>query len=39
MNAKTYRVIIKYKEYGHDVFMLKLLLQLVFEFEYAFVRG
>ena len=28
-----------YKEYGHDAFMLKLLLELVFEFEYDFVAG
>jgi len=24
MNAKRYRLIIKYKEYGHDAFVLKL---------------
>jgi len=39
MNAKIYRLIIKYKEYGHDAFMLNLLLELVFDFEYDFVRG
>jgi len=39
MNGKMYRLIVNYKEYGHDVFMLELLLELVFEFEYYFVRG
>ena len=39
MNVKRYTLIIKYKEYGHDAFMLKLLLELVFGFEYDFVRG
>ena len=39
MNAKMYRLIIKYKENRHDAFMLKLLLELVFEFEYDFIRG
>ena len=34
MNVKRYRLIIKCKAYGHDTFMLKLLLELVFEFEY-----
>jgi len=39
MNVMRYRLIIKYKEYRHDTFMLKLLLGLVFEFEYDFLRG
>jgi len=39
MNAKMNTLIIKYKKYGHDAFMLKLLLELVFEFEYDFVAG
>jgi len=39
MNAKMYRLIIKYKEYGHYAFMLEPLLDLMFEFEYDFVRG
>ena len=37
MNAKMYRLPIMYKEYEHDAFMLELLLELVFEFEYHFV--
>jgi len=38
INVNKYRVMIKYKEYGHDAYMLKLLLELVFRFEYDFVR-
>jgi len=30
---------LRYKEHGHDAFMHELLLELVFEFEYDFVRG
>jgi len=38
MNAKVCGLITRYKEYGHDAFMIELLLNLVFEFEYDFVR-
>ena len=30
---------LRYQEYGQYTFMLELLLELVFEFEYYFVRG
>jgi len=39
MNAEVYRLIYKYEVYGPDVIMFELLLQLVFELEYHFVRG
>ena len=38
MNAKVYGLIIKYEVYGHNVIMFDLLLELVFELEYDFVR-